>query len=661
MGGGGCKQDQEQLAHDGYPASIRAAGHRRLLRVRPRYTRVMAGFLGDDQVRKVKDAIDIVQLMGEYAPLRKSGRNFSCCCPFHQERSPSCYVYTEDQHYYCFGCGARGDVITLVKEKENVTFAEAIELLARRAGIQLAYEKGAGGMPRGERDELLAAVQFACQFYERILWEAPEAAAARDYLASRRLTRSTCERFRLGWAPGAGQLVAAAKRKGIDAGMLARLDLALERGGTLTDRFFERVTFPICDRFGNPIAFSARLLPAAEKAAKEAGRGVGKYVNNTDTPLYHKGASVFNLHRARTAARDAGRLIVMEGPTDVMAADQAGYGECVAVLGTALTPEHAKMLGALVGGQGRLILLLDGDRAGQTNALKGIRTCLTVGVPVRVAILPDELDPAELLAESVDGTGSAPPESKAVFERVLSSARPDVDHLLRALAPRPDDHERREQVAVVDQVLEAIRPMPDAELKALHLHDVAEYFNLDRERLAKRLAEGPAPVRAQRGEESDGPTQPPEPELPPLETHQEILLHLLVRDPALRVAAGDDLGLEPSHLPSPWSDLVAELLLHPESDGIALRSSAAVATHPGLRPAIERWLSTPFDARPGVTPAALGDCVRSIRIGHCRHALTRLKSQISEAERSRRFAEIRELMDEQKVQTQLLRDLERGE
>ena len=619
----------------------------------------MAGFIGDDQVRKVKDAIDLTQLMGEYTPLRKSGHNFSCCCPFHQERTPSCYVYPDDQHYYCFGCGAHGDVIKLVQEKENVAFTDAVELLARRAGIQLTYEKGSGGgMPRGERDDLQAACQFACQFYEQVLWQAPEAAEARSYLASRKLGRAVCERFRLGWAPGSGQLMQAARRKGVDPQLLAKIDLAVERGGALTDRFFERVTFPICDRFGNPMAFSARLLPAAEKAAKEAGRGVGKYVNNTDTPLYHKGASVFNVHRARTAARDAGRLIIMEGPTDVMAADQAGYAECVAVLGTALTPEHAKMLGALVGAHGRLILLLDGDRAGQTNALKGIRTCLSVGVPLRVAMLPDELDPAELLAENGENVSS---EAKAAFERVLASARPDLDHLVRALAPRPYELERRDLVAVVDQVLEAVRPMPDAELKALHIHDVAEYFNLDRERLAKRLAEGPARLPAAR---DDTASEPVEPELPPLDRHQQVLLHLLVREPTLRAIAGDRLGLEPSHLPTPWNELVAELLLQPEADAITLRSSEALAAHPGLLAALARWYATPLDAQQGLAletaPQALADCVRVMRIGHCRQTLSRLKSQIAEAERARSFPVIKELMAEQRVQLEALKDLERG-
>ena len=496
------------------------------------------------------------------------------------------------------------------------------------------------------------------------MWNSPEAAEAREYLQSRRLSREVCERFRLGWAPGRGQLLAAGRKKGIAPEIFSRIDLAVERESGLNDRFYERVTFPICDRFGHPIAFSARLLPAAERAAKEAGRGVGKYVNNTDTPLYHKGASVFNVHQARTAARDAGRLIVMEGPTDVMAAAQAGYHECVAVLGTALTPEHAKMLGALVGDQGRLILLLDGDRAGQTNALKGIRTCLAVGVPVRVAILPDELDPAELLAENEHG---ASPEAKSAFERVLASARPDIDHLVRALAPRPYELERRELVAVVDQVLDALRPMPDAELKALNLLDIAEYFNLDRERLAKRLSEGPARPTPTRREEADDDTESPsEPPLPTLDQHQDMLLHLLVREPALRAMAGDDLGLEPSHLPAPWDALVATLLLDPNATAAAVRAS--VAEQPQVLAAVGRWAATPTDARyrmaahanGDAVPTAelassLADCVRAIRTAHCRRELARVKLQISEAERARRFGDITTLMDEQQVLLAALR------
>jgi len=293
--------------------------------------------------------------------------------------------------------------------------------------------------------------------------------------------------------------------------------------------------------------------------------------------------------------------------------------------------------------------------------LKGIRTCLAVGVPVRVAILPDELDPAELLAENEHG---ASPEAKSAFERVLASARPDIDHLVRALAPRPYELERRELVAVVDQVLDALRPMPDAELKALNLHDIAEYFNLDRERLAKRLSEGPTRPPPQRGDDaaSDSDDQASRESLPPiLDQHQDMLLHLLVREPALRATAGDDLGLEPSHLPAPWDALLATLLLNPEANAAAVRAS--VAEQPHVLAAVGRWAATATDARYRMTAhesgdivpmaelaSSLADCVRAIRLAHCRRELARVKLQIGALP----FSESKALRDEQKVLIALL-------
>ncbi len=610
--------------------------------------------IGEDQVRRVKEATDIVQVMSEYAAVRKSGKNFVCCCPFHQERSPSCYIYTEDPSYYCFGCKAHGDAISLVQKKENVSFVDAVEILARRAGITLVLQEGPAGN-RGERDALVAAAAFATSFYERCLWEAPEAADARAYLESRRLGRASCERFRLGWSLGRGSLVDAARRKGLDLALLAKLDLTVDRDGRLTDRFYERVMFPICDRFGNPIAFSGRLLPAAEKAAKEAGRGVGKYVNNTDTPLYQKGHIVFNLHRARTAARDAGRLIVMEGPTDVMAADQAGYAECVAVLGTALTPEHARQLNSVVG-DGRLILLLDGDRAGQTNALKGIRTCLAVGAPVKVAILPDELDPAELLAAGDTVT----PEAKATFERVLAGARSDVDHLLRTVAPRPYDLDREALVAAVDEVLGSVRPMPDEEQRRLAAHEVAEWFNVPRDRMEKRLAEGPAPRAPAAPPAEDAP--PAEIPLPKLDNAQDRILQLLVARPTLRPIAADEHGLEPSHVPPPWDTLLGHLLMQPEDDFHAVQSAATTAD-PRLGDAVGRLARTPLVPR-GAAPPEDADLrhelalqVRTLRRGLLRTAIHRLGVAIQDAERARDMVKLKALFSERSALQREERDL----
>lgn len=615
----------------------------------------MPGFIGEDQVRLVKSRIDLVQLMSEYTPLRKSGSNFTGCCAFHQERSPSMYVYTDQQTYHCFGCAAHGDAITLVREKERLEFSDAVEFLARRAGITVTYQNEGSGPAahhaKGERDEQMRAVEFAVQFYEHVLWEAAEGAEAREYLKSRAMSQISCKRFRLGWSSGNGSLIDEARRKGVAVSLLLATDLAVERNGRTVDRFFERVMFPICDRFGNPLAFSGRLLPAAERKAKEEGRGVGKYINNTDTPLYHKGNAVFNLHRARTSCRDKGRLIVMEGPTDVMAADDAGFSECVAALGTALTPEHMRQLGNMVGNTGRLIILLDGDRAGQASGLKAVRTALSVGVPLRVALLPDELDPAELLAENADRE-----HGRAVMEQVLGSARADIDHLLRAVAPRPYELDNRERLAATDLILEAVRPMPDPELRALHLRDVADWLGIERVRLENRLAGIDAkPVRM--ADPEAGPVVVPP---PPLSPAQELILHILVRNPELRANAGDDHALEPSHFPAPWSELAGLLLLDHAADIHVLASLLAVQAHPALHQAAFGWASTDLGARvPAVSDPLhdLADAARELKRTHLGDELKRLAFTIAEAEKAKDFAQLGRLHGEKMAITRALKDL----
>ncbi len=596
----------------------------------------MAGFLGEDQVRRVKEATDLVHLMGDYSTVRRAGHNHVCCCPFHQERSPSCHLY-DDGHYHCYGCGAHGDVLSLVRDKEHLEFTEAVEYLARRAGIELVYEKGGGPqMSRSERDHLVEAFALAVRFYEDVLWNTPEGAEAREYLASRGLSQDICRRFRLGWAPGSGALVDEGRKRRVDVDLLAKLDLAVERNGRWVDRFFERVTFPICDRFGNPIAISARLLPAAERRAKEEGRGVGKYVNNTDTPLYHKSDVVFNLHQARPAAKEAKRLIIMEGPTDVMAAADAGIKECVAVLGTALTAEHAKQLGTIVGDHGRLILLFDGDTAGQTNSLKAVRTCLSVGVPCWVAVVPDGLDPGELLKEEAGAGG------KERFEKVVGAAQADVDHLLRALAPRPHELEHRERLAIADQVMEILRPLSDRELRDLYLRDLARWLGFDQRQLERRLA---GATSASAGKRDDAPLDLPK--------EVEAILHVLVREPTLREEAFDRLAFEPSHVPAAWRPLAEHLLLNPDADGEALRYAAEQEPLLPLKGGIVRWLSNPCPMEPA---QLLQASVARLRAEALEIEARRVATDLAEATRRGDRAAQQRLFQEQLAIAQQVRD-----
>jgi len=588
----------------------------------------MAGFIGEDQVRRVKEATDLVHLMGEYSTLRRAGQNHVCCCPFHQERSPSCHVY-DDGHYHCYGCGAHGDPVTLVREKEHLEFTEAIEYLARRAGIELTYEKGGGpSMSRSERDVLIEAFNMAVAFYENVLWNTPPGAEAREYLASRGLSQDICRRFRLGWAPGSGALIDEGRKRRIDVAVLAKLDLAVDRNGRWGDRFFERVTFPIADRFGNPIAISARLLPAAERRAKEEGRGVGKYVNNTDTPLFHKSDVVFNLHQARPAAKEAKRLIVMEGPTDVMAAADAGIKECVAVLGTALTAEHAKQLGTIVGDQGRLLLVFDGDTAGQTNSLKAVKTCLSVGVPCWVAVVPDGLDPGELLKEEANAGG------RERFERTVAAALADVDHLCRALAPRPYELEHRERLAIADQVLEVLRPLEDRELRDLYVRDLARWLGFDQRQLERRVA----------GASSASSGARPQTGLADLPKEIDVILHVLVREPGLRDLAFDTLGFEPSQIPAAWRPLAELLLSNPDIDGEGLRYAAEQEPLLALKSVIQRWLTTPCADDP---QALLRASFAHLRLAALDQEARRVTTALAEAARNGNHEQVQRLNQEQ--------------
>ncbi|MEY2855654.1 MAG: hypothetical protein RL030_2786 [Pseudomonadota bacterium] len=363
------------------------------------------GFYGDEQVRALKAKVDLVQLVGEYTALKKAGSDFVGCCCFHQERTPSMHVYPDESRFHCFGCGAHGDAFELVQQKERCDFREAVEFLARRVGVTLVPVRGGASAPvRAQREQLLHAMAWSTRWHQDQLWS-PAGRAALDYLHGRGFTDDTIKHFRLGWSPGRGELIKAARAIQLPIEHLVAVNLATDNGDRVTDRFFERVMFPICDRFSQPIAFSGRLLPEAEQRMKAEGKGVGKYINSTDTPLYHKGSVIWNLDLAKAAARTTDRILLMEGPTDVMAAHQAGISECVACLGTALTVDQCHLLSRTVGPDGKILLVFDGDKPGIAAASKAVRTGLAAGVLVHVVTIPDGLDIAELL--TADQTGSA--------------------------------------------------------------------------------------------------------------------------------------------------------------------------------------------------------------------------------------------------------------
>jgi DNA primase len=337
----------------------------------------------ESSVREVVAAADMVEVVSGRTALRRVGSRYTGRCPFHEERTPSFSVNAVDKLYHCFGCGRGGDVITFVRESENLDFVGAVEWLAERFRVALEYEEAS---PRQEeerkrRDRLHAVLEQATAFFERHLWESGAGAGVREYLASRGLGEPIAREFRLGLSPGRG-LAAKARERGFADAELRSAGLTNARGN---DYFPFRLMFPLADARGRVVGFQARRV-------REDDPLRGKYVNSPEGELFHKSAILYGLHLGRAAIAKQERAVVVEGNTDVIALRQAGFEPVVASMGTALTERQLRELGRLTQ---RLYLCFDADAAGQDATLRGMELATAQGFDVRVVTLPPGQDPAD--------------------------------------------------------------------------------------------------------------------------------------------------------------------------------------------------------------------------------------------------------------------------
>jgi DNA primase len=337
----------------------------------------------EESVRAAVDAADMVEVVAGRTQLRKTGARYVGRCPFHEERTPSFSVNAQDKLFYCFGCGKGGDVITFVRETEQLEFAEAVEWLAERFRVTLEYEETSPQFEesRKRRDRLYAVLDQAAKFYERHLWESEAGAPVRDYLKGRGLGEDVCREFRLGLSPGAG-VAQKAQQKGFTREELRRAGLTNARGN---DYFPQRLMFPLADARGRIVGFQARKLRDDDPLR-------GKYVNSPEGELFHKSAVLYGLNLARTAIAKQERAVVVEGNTDVIALRQAGFEPVVASMGTALTEQQLKELQRLAR---RLYLCFDADAAGEAATLRGMELAADRGFDIRVVTLPPGTDPAD--------------------------------------------------------------------------------------------------------------------------------------------------------------------------------------------------------------------------------------------------------------------------
>ena len=439
--------------------------------------------IAQGSIEQVVAAADMVEIVGQYTDLKKAGANFSGRCPFHEERTPSFSVNPTEKLYYCFGCGAGGNLIGFVMAKENMDFPEAVEYLADKYGIALDYEESSarGDAERRRRERLRAVLAKAGDYFERVLWDAPAAAPARDYLAGRGLLEATCRAFHVGFSrPGWGTLRDAALKTGFSDEDLLDAGLVIPgKSGRPYDRFRGRIMFPLGDERGRTLGFGARTL----------GDEKPKYLNSPETALYHKSEALFGLDKAKDAARRDDRVYVVEGYTDVLALAQAGVSNVVASMGTALTEQQLGRLSRLTR---NLYLCFDADAAGIGAMQRALKLGRRMNLSLHVVRVPDGLDPADFVLAGAGGDGfralAAEAQTLLQFHVRLALATHDLD--------KPDGRARA-FARLREALSEAATPMErDDELRY-----VADKLQLSAESVRYLLSGSGGPVTGAAGNE----------------------------------------------------------------------------------------------------------------------------------------------------------------
>jgi DNA primase len=523
---------------------------------------------------------DIIEVIGSRVPLKRAGREYKACCPFHDEKSPSFTVSPDKQFYHCFGCGAHGTALGFLMEYDHASFVEAVEDLAARAGLDVPREGGAAA-PAQPHDELYVAMERAALFFRQSL--AGEA-KARDYLARRGLSHDVMQRFGIGYAPARWD--ALLERYGgteDERQVLLRAGLVIERQGDggrtqpagFYDRFRDRVMFPIRDTRGRTIGFGGRVLDSGEP----------KYLNSPETELFHKGRELYGLYESRQATRSLQRLLVVEGYMDVASLHQAGITYAVATLGTATTPEHLQRIFRLVG---EVVFCFDGDRAGRAAAWRALENAVAEvkqGRQVRFLFLPDGHDPDSLVRE----------EGAEAFEARLASALPLSDYLIRELSARADLGSVDGRAKLVELARPLVRRIPSDVYRELLVAQLAEVIRMPPARLGELLESGAAPTGATRGEAP--PTRAARPAYGVVAGRGNLVrqaIGLLVHYPAAARAVDPAETLE--HIDRPGIPLLVELLAQLREDPPS--STGAL---------LERWRDRP-DYGP-LARLASGECL----------------------------------------------------
>ncbi len=414
----------------------------------------------DEKVNEVKQAIDIVDVIGEHVALTKQGRNYLGLCPFHGEKTPSFSVSPEKQIFHCFGCHAGGNVFTFLMDLQGYSFQEAAFHLAERANVDLGVElQESGNKPAISKDlqQMLDAHDQLTKFYHHILVNTTDAEHALQYLLDRGFTREVIEKFQIGYAPNQWDFAVKYLKK-YDASLMEKAGLIIksEKGDKYFDRFRDRIMFPIYDRNGNPIAFSGRTL----------GDSTPKYLNSPETPIFNKSSTLYNFHMARPSIRKTQHSVLFEGFADVIAANRAGVENSVGTMGTSLTDEH---LAILKRNSRTITICYDSDSAGIEAAYRAGKMLAGVNCTVKVAMLPDGLDPDDYLNKYG--------EEKLQHE-IMQASVPFMSFKLIYHRRGKNLQNEGDKLSYIEQVLGEIAQLGNAVEKDLYLRQLSSEFSI---------------------------------------------------------------------------------------------------------------------------------------------------------------------------------------
>ncbi len=433
----------------------------------------MSGRIPQSFIDELLNRVDIVEVIDARVPLKKAGREYQACCPFHNERTPSFTVSPGKQFYHCFGCGAHGSAIGFLMDYEHLEFPEAIEELARTLGLEVPREAG-GAKPPGveRRDDHLSLLGRVDRFYRAQLREHPQATRAVDYLKTRGLSGEIAAQFGLGYAPPGWDALLSylgadshTQKLALELGLLVRRD-----DGRIYDRFRDRILFPIRDRRGRTIAFGGRVL----------GDEKPKYMNSPESPVFHKGQELYGFFEARKASSKLERLLVVEGYMDVVALAQFGLSNAVATLGTATTPEHLERLYRAVN---EVVFCFDGDAAGRRAAWRALENALPAmrgGREARFLFLPEGEDPDSLIRHA----------GCEAFQQQTADSVPLSQFFFESLARQVDTRSVDGRAHLVELARPLLQKLPDSVFRDLMLERLAQLSGLAPDKLAQRVFGG---------------------------------------------------------------------------------------------------------------------------------------------------------------------------